>query len=183
MAGDYPFFKRTLLMMMVLEVFTGCEVQEPSVDTYVNLKSIVDFENMSNEELLEYYRDFDFSKPGVTEGTFEIIELDNYQAPARITRSSLECEFTVKLLFNSSSSTTTATVEIWENGSLYDSDNLGDGDTIKVTIDDANSYYVKVIPTGDLSNVSGSIKYGLVYGTKTFDNFSGSGTYTTSSKN
>src|SRR5690625_6017305 len=81
-----------------------------------------DLNTLSKEELVEYFKDYEFGKKGSPPMSIEITDMQGLPATPKIkTRNSLKCDVEITLTSRPSSSTDSANLEIYENDILVDS--------------------------------------------------------------
>src|SRR5690606_27105647 len=126
------------------------------------------------EELMEYFKDYEFGERGSPPVSFEITNREGLPVTPEIkTRNSLKCDVEMTVTSYSGSSTDSATLEVLENDVVIKSYKIFHTPKISLEIDDANEYKYKVTPLGDDSNPNFSLKVGLKYGSKWSFNING----------
>src|SRR5690625_588222 len=170
-----------LLMAMMSLFLFSCDDPEPAMDDMVvsdEWRSMPDLSTLSKEELVEYFKEYKFGERGSPPMSIEITDVEGLPATPKIkTRNSLKCDVEITLTSRSSSSTDSATLEIYENDILVDSYKMHHTPKFLWEIDDANEYKYKIIPLGDTSNTELYFQVGLKYGSVWVYNIYG--TYTT----
>lgn len=161
----------TVLLIAMMSLFLiSCDDRHQTPAEDVLSKERVpapDFGAMSPEELMEYFKDYEFGKRGSPPVSLEITDAEGLPAVPRLkTRSSEKCDVEITVSSHSGSSTDSAKLVIYENDVPIDSFKLFHTPKFLIEIDDANEYKYKVVPLGDDSNPNLSLKVGLKYGTK-----------------
>src|SRR5690625_2109002 len=113
-----------------------------------------DFNTLSKEEIVEYFKENKFGERGSLPMSIEITDVEGLPAKHKIkTRNSLKCDVEMELSTFPNSSTDSATLEVYETDILIESYKMYHSPKIVLEIDDANESKYKIIPLGDTSNL------------------------------